>query len=335
MKKKTINAILVISILAIAASIVQHVYNSQQKTTDIAGSCTLGIANTESSWGIFIADELKLFAANGLNVTLRPFETGLAAYNAMLKGDVDVSVPAEFVVVGGALKQNKIRIIATLVKSDFFTIVVRKDQGIEKVSDLSGKRIGLKRNTIEEFFLGRILDVNSMSIKNVTVADMTFSAVVGAIRDGVVDAVVTIPQYSDSIRSTFGAGVVEWSAQNGQWVFGILVSSNSWIDRNPDLAVRLIRAIDQANMYIAQHPKESRLILRKRLNLDAESVEKAWLRNHFALSMDQSLIHAMEDEARFLIRNNLTSEKTVPDFTRYIYSDGLKAIKPEAVNIIR
>jgi len=36
-----------------------------------------------------------------------------------------------------------------------------------------------------------------------------------------------------------------------------------------------------------------------------------------------------------MIRNNLTNEKTVPDFGNYIYTDGLKAIRPEAVNIIR
>jgi NitT/TauT family transport system substrate-binding protein len=43
----------------------------------------------------------------------------------------------------------------------------------------------------------------------------------------------------------------------------------------------------------------------------------------------------MEDEARWMIKNNLTTEKTVPDFLKYIYIDGLKAVKPEAVNIIR
>ena len=39
----------------------------------------------------------------------------------------------------------------------------------------------------------------------------------------------------------------------------------------------------------------------------------------------------MEDEARWMIKNNLTTEKQVPDFMNYIYADGLKAIKPEAV----
>jgi NitT/TauT family transport system substrate-binding protein len=43
----------------------------------------------------------------------------------------------------------------------------------------------------------------------------------------------------------------------------------------------------------------------------------------------------MEDEARWMIKNNLTREKQPLDFVNYLYVDGLKAIKPEAVNIIR
>jgi hypothetical protein len=36
-----------------------------------------------------------------------------------------------------------------------------------------------------------------------------------------------------------------------------------------------------------------------------------------------------------MIKNKLTDEKQVPDFSKYIYIYGLEAIKPEAVNIIR
>jgi hypothetical protein len=43
----------------------------------------------------------------------------------------------------------------------------------------------------------------------------------------------------------------------------------------------------------------------------------------------------MEDEARWMIASGLTPEKTVPDFTDYMHADGLRVVKPEAVNIVR
>jgi NitT/TauT family transport system substrate-binding protein len=76
-------------------------------------------------------------------------------------------------------------------------------------------------------------------------------------------------------------------------------------------------------------------ILRKWLKFDEVFTETIWSENQFSLSLDQSLITAMEDEARWMIKNNLTREKQIPDFVNYIYVDGLKAVKPEAVKIIR
>ena len=42
----------------------------------------------------------------------------------------------------------------------------------------------------------------------------------------------------------------------------------------------------------------------------------------------------MEDEVRWMISNSLTTEKQVLNFLGYIYEDGLRPVKPEAVNII-
>ena len=55
------------------------------------------------------------------------------------------------------------------------------------------------------------------------------------------------------------------------------------------------------------------------MNLDAVLMEILWKRNRFSLSLDQTLIIAMEDEARWMISNNLTAEKQVPNFLDNIY----------------
>ena len=238
-------------------------------------------------------------------------------------------------IVAGAFRHEKIEAVSAIVKADFISIIGRKDHGIEKVSDLAGKRIGLPRNTISEFYLGRFLDLHGLSIDDVTLLDMNLSEAVGSIKKGAVDAVVTFPPFYDAIKSALGTGAVEWSAQSGQLLYGVLACRKDWIARNPDLLVRLLKAIEQANLYMAQHPKEAKAIVQKRLHLDAGYVDRIWQRNVFSLSLDQSLITAMEDEARWMISNGLTSERQVPDFLNYVYPDGLKKVKPEVVSIIR
>ena len=60
-----------------------------------------------------------------------------------------------------------------------------------------------------------------------------------------------------------------------------------------------------------------------------------WPKNDFTTSLPQSLIVAMDDEARWRIANGLTFKIVVPNYLDYIYLDGLETLKPKAVTIIR
>ena len=64
-------------------------------------------------------------------------------------------------------------------------------------------------------------------------------------------------------------------------------------------------------------------------------MESSWNQVQFALSLNESLIAAMEAEAQWMITDNLTTSTQIPNFLDYIEESNLKAIKPESVNIIR
>ncbi len=59
-----------------------------------------------------------------------------------------------------------------------------------------------------------------------------------------------------------------------------------------------------------------------------------WPDHEYSLTLDQSLVTAMEDEGRWMIANNLTNEKAIPDFRNCIYTKEPPDVKPEAVNIL-
>jgi len=50
--------------------------------------------------------------------------------------------------------------------------------------------------------------------------------------------------------------------------------------------------------------------------------------------LDQSLVLALEDEARWAIKNKLTSKTKVPNYLNHIHLDALKSVAPSAVTII-
>jgi NitT/TauT family transport system substrate-binding protein len=115
----------------------------------------------------------------------------------------------------------------------------------------------------------------------------------------------------------------------------MVIGRGWWVAKHPELIKRFLTTLVQAETYNASHPDEARTMVQMRLHYDDSYMAAIRPEHQLSISLDQSLITAMEDEARWMIKNKLTSEKQVPDFLNYINIDGLKAVKPEAVNIIK
>jgi len=291
---------------------------------------------TELNALFYVGEAQKLFAANGLKVILKEdYDSGASAAAGMLNGEADIALAAEFPIVGLVFNKKDITSFGSVAKYENTYVIWRTGSGIRTIQDLKGKKIGVTLKTISEFYLGRTLELNNISIHQVSLIDTRASDSEKAIAGGEVEAVATWEPWVAQINRRMGKELVTLPLQSGQYAYWNLVSTPEWINIHRNTIKRLINSLVQAESYLASHPRETKEIIRKRMKFDEDYLDIIWQRYQFSLSLDQSLITAMEDEARWMIKNNLTRENTIPDFTNYIYIDGLKAIKPEAVNIIR
>jgi NitT/TauT family transport system substrate-binding protein len=297
-------------------------------------SVSFGTVPTAATTLIYIAQDQGFFAANRLNVNIKDYDTGTATTGALLKGDLDIAWVAEFPFVKRTFAEEKISIIAVVGRFNEQYFFGRKDRGINAVTDLKGKKIGIPRNTIAEFYLGRFLELNGMDIRDVSLVDVPPSKSMGAVTSGRVDGVIAWEPYSSRIRVQLADRALVLPVQSNQPGYGAITGRNDWISGHPEVVNRFLKSLARAEDYLTRNLAAAKAIVRKRLNYDDVFTETIWSENQFSLSLDQSLIAAMEDEARWMVKNNLTKERTIPDFAKYIYSDSLKAIKPEAVRII-
>ena len=63
-------------------------------------------------------------------MTIKDYETGVAAIGDMLKGEVDIAVASEFGVVRHALQKKNICILTCYDKVQIAALIARKDRGI-------------------------------------------------------------------------------------------------------------------------------------------------------------------------------------------------------------
>ena len=307
-----------------------------QSTSEPVEELTIGVFRGVFSSLIWIADSQGYFPNNGLEVTIQDeYETGIAPVRDAIDGIVDIASAVEFVLVSVSFDNKNSKAISTIDLADAIELVARRDRGITRPTDLRGKRIAIPKNTQAEFFLGRFLTFNDLSLDDVDIIGMGPSELVDAIVAGTIDAAMIWEPNVFEISNELGNNLITFPGQSGRDFYFLMVATNEVITARPEAIARFLNALVQAENFVKRSPEKAKDIVTKRLDVEEDYVASVWPKNDFTTSLPQSLIVAMDDEARWRIANNLTDQTVIPNYLDYIYLDGLETLKPEAVTIIR
>ena len=270
-RKKRKLIIMAVVILVIAIILSSFVYlNFQKPYTGKIEAVTLGVYPSEYNSLIYIANDQKFFNDNGLSITLKNYVSGAAAAKGMLNGEVDVATASEFVIASNALNNASIYAFGSLSRYLNLEIVARTDRGINSVSDLVGKNIGVTFGTGNQFYLGRYLELNGINQSQVTLVNFGFVQMPDALANGTIDAAITFQPYINQIQSLLGNRIVVWPAQAEQFGYFESICTKTWATAHSDLVVRFLKAIIQAENFNAVHQDQAIAIVAKDLNYTKE-----------------------------------------------------------------
>jgi ABC-type nitrate/sulfonate/bicarbonate transport system substrate-binding protein len=329
-------ALVIIAVIAIITS--SFFYINFQSPTKLENLTFGDIGSDPLAALVHVAQDQNLFRQNGINLTITNTVTGPNTINATQNGVIDLGTSLEYAfVANSALKGGNLSIIATIDKSDVVFLIARKDSGIQNIADLKQKKIGLSLQQSGRFYLGRFLELNGISLQAVTLVDLPASEWVTAFVNGTVDAIVAGKSYIAQAQEKLPNNTVVWSAQNDQLTYSLVFARNDWINQHSELVQKFLISLTQAENYVVNHQAEAKAIIQKQYNATATYINQIWPDHLFSVTLDQSLIAAMEGEARWLIQtqNNSSNATSTPNFINYIKADELQAVKPESVNIIR
>jgi ABC-type nitrate/sulfonate/bicarbonate transport system substrate-binding protein len=332
-KKNWVVGIVIIAVV-LGCAVVWYLQSSTPKYAGTPDSITLGVLPSEYSTLIWIADEQGFFSRNGLNVTLKNYSTGASSLNALSNGEVNYALSSEYAFATQVLNGSNFRQIATIDKAENEYLIGRKDKGISTISDLKGKKIGVLKKGAAEFYLGRYLNLHGVSLDEVTLVNEQFAQSVGSMNNGTIDATLLPEPQAFMIQNNLGDNAVVWPAQSGQLLFMVISCTPDTMNKNPEVIERLLHSLYQAEQFAQEHPDEAKAIVQKKMQYDTAYMGKIWPEHRFALTLDQSLIVAMEDETRWMMKNNLTDKKVMPNYLDFISTQGMITVKPGSMNIV-
>jgi NitT/TauT family transport system substrate-binding protein len=285
---------------------------------------------------IYIALQNNYFLDEGLDVTVQLHQTGVTALKALFEGTADLASTAEtpimFAITGG----RRLTILAeTFISDREMAIVARKDLGVLKPADLKGKRIAASKGTIREYFLYTYLGLNGISPKEVRIIGLASAEHMSALLSGKVQAVSSWNPQTTNLQKALGGKGVTFTMTPPHSIIAVLSSRPDLPFQKPEMVKGIIRALIRAENFFRANPNASMKIVADAAGMKQEQLRELLKPEDFRVSLGQSLLLSLEDESRWAIKNRLTKATTIPNYLDYIYFDGLKSVKPEAVMIIR
>jgi ABC-type nitrate/sulfonate/bicarbonate transport system substrate-binding protein len=336
MKRTTTGIIILIIALGVVIMFgVWYLQNSQQKYSGPTESVIIGTTPSLSSTLILIADSKGFFTRHDLNVTIQDNPMSLTSMDNLVAGTADIAGASDYSFTNYLFTEPTLRTFTSTAKTDVISIIARKDRGIASPPDLAGKKIGCTKQQAGEFFLGRYLALHSINSSTITVVNLKPTEMPEAMANGTIDAAITWEPFITTIQKQMGPEVVTFPAQEGQRYFWLMICTNKTATERPGMIRNVLAALVDAESFTQQYPEEAQEIVANKVRMDPTYIRAVWPKYHHIVSLDQSLIIAMEDEARFAIQNNLTDKREFPDYRGNIYRDGLDAVKPLAVTVIR
>jgi ABC-type nitrate/sulfonate/bicarbonate transport system substrate-binding protein len=318
--------LLVISLFALVSCRQTSASGPSPAKTKVTIAVGAGVPNAP----VYVAHEKGYFADEGLDDTVTNYGSGPLSLDAVSTGKADFAVPAETALTRAVLDGKSPTVLATIDEVDnVVSITARKDRRIATANDLAGKRVGILAGTATDFFLHIYLVTSGVDPKTVTAVPLQPSDLVPALLQGRVDAVSAFPPYSVEAQDGLGSNAVVLTRPGLYTSLAEVVTRDEIARNRRDVAVRFLRAIVQANDFIASHPAEAQTITAKSVGIPVDVVRKGWGGNHFTLKLDQTLILALEAESRWM-----SGKPTTPDFLHYIDPTPLRTVRPDAVSLV-
>ncbi len=284
---------------------------------------------------VHIAEVRGYFLEEGIDVEIKGYSTGKAALAATLSGEVDMGTVADTPIVSNSFERNDFAVFVTICNSNQHSkVLTRKDSNINTPQDLVGKKVATTVGTTAHYFMAVFFLLNKLDISDVEIVNLKPGEMVEAIVNGDVDAMFAWEPNILKATKSLGDNAIILPSDVGYEATFNLVSMNGYIENNPELIKKVIKALAKAEEFITNNREESINIIALRLETDREDIDKLWDGYKFGLSLSQTLILTLEDVARWSIRSNFTNKTEVPNYMDYIYMDALEEVKPEAVRII-
>ncbi|MFI7484094.1 ABC transporter substrate-binding protein [Kocuria sp. M1R5S2] len=235
---------------------------------------TVGALPLADYAAVYWAKEQGFFEDEGLTVTLEPLQGGSIGAQRVASGELDFSFSNTISTALATQSGMPIKTVAltSALGDDTLSVYVKPDSPIRSMEDLDGKNIGINTtNNIGDVTFRALAASEGVDVEP-TFVEVPFNEMLAGVEAGSIDAGYAPEPFASAAEEAGMREVVDLSSgPNAGLAVSNFVTSDSFINENPDTTDAFIRAVYAAGADIEANKDEFRTWLPEIANVPAET----------------------------------------------------------------
>ena len=277
----------------------------------------------------YVAKEGGLFEKNGLDVTINTGPSGSAMVPFLVNNQVQAAYGSDLAgVINHQVDPNIVAVADGTYLLRWLSVVGRN---VSDLDGLKGKKVGIAKGTGSEIFWRRLLEKKNLKEADYKIVDVEAPEMLAATERGDIDGfAVWEPWPTRTLMAVKGTKVLQ-TAEGIYNNINFVYMNRGWIESNRDTAVKFMRALIEANDLIEKDRPAAAKMVSKFLKMPLELATELMPNVEFdmdwqprSLESIQVAVKQLEDQKKL---------KGPFDYSKYVYIDLLKAVRPQNVQI--
>lgn len=264
---------------------------------------------------------VKQMKAKGYDVKFKEFQNGSAEMQALANGSIDYARIGDTPGITALASGTKLTYVAAgASKANGSGILVKKNSGINSLSDLKGKTIAYTKGTSSEYMVRKALQKAGLSADDVTLKSLDQSAAAVAFAKGKVDAWANWDPATSQAEVTENAKLLVNGAKLGVNNRSFIVSPTSFAQKNKAVTKLIIKYSNEDMQWANQNKAKLVTMMQKKLKLKKKVVEKMVNRRSYSMTkMNSTAVNELQDIANLFYKNGVIKQKVqVKDHVQYL-----------------
>jgi NitT/TauT family transport system substrate-binding protein len=277
----------------------------------------------------YVAKEGGLFEKNGLEVTINTGPSGSAMVPFLVNNQVQAAYGSDLAgVINHQVDQNIVAVADGTYLAKWESVIGRN---VDSLEGLKGKKVGVAMGTGAEIFWRRLLAQRKLNPADYTLVNVEAPEMLAALERGDIDGfAVWEPWPTRTLMAVKGSKTLA-TADGIYNNINFIYMNRGWIEKNRATSEKFIKALCEANDVIEKDRANATKLVAKFLKMPLELATELMPKLEFDMNWKPRSLDAIKDS-----ENLLASQKKLKaplDYSKYVYLDLLKAVRPQAVEI--